>query len=98
MQMITSQSVLAKLANKLPPVSMPEVRQCFSTRKHEFLIDNRAKNRTIPPTLWFISDTFMGRQLKVVFIMDTDDTIYIKTAYEPNAIERQIYSRHAREI
>lgn len=98
MKMITSSGVLTKLANKLPPVSMAEIRECFGTRTHEFLIDNRVKNRTLPPTMWFISDTFMGRQLKVVFIQDTDGTIYIKTAYEPNAEERWIYSRYAGEI
>ena len=98
MQITASLKIRTKLANKNPPVNIGEVRECFATRDREFLIDDRENNRTIPPTMWFISDTFMGRKLKIAFIQDTDGTLHIKTAYDPNAQECWIYTTHAREI
>lgn len=75
---------------------MREIYECFATRDRKFLIDDREKNRTDPPTMWFISDTFMGRFLKVVFIRTTDKVV-IKTAYDPNQTEIGIYLAKAGE-
>ena len=98
MNLKVSPRIATKLANKMPPVSMGEVIECFATRDRSFLIDDRENNRTDPPTLWFISDTFMGRLLKVVFVQGHDGAIILKTAYNPNAEERWVYQNHAREL
>lgn len=98
MKLKVSPRIATKLANKTPPVSVGEVIECFSTRDRSFLIDDREKNRTDPPTLWFISDTFMGRLLKVVFVQGQDGSIILKTAYNPNAEERWVYQNHARDL
>ena len=98
MKMVMSPKVRAKLANKSPPVSRVEVEQCFASRDRGFLEDDREQNRTVPPTWWFISDTFMGRLLKVVFILLEDGTIVIKSAYEPNEEEIRIYYKFSEEL
>jgi len=64
----------------------------------EFLEDDREKKRTMPPTWWFISDTFMGLRLKVVFIRLEDGSIVIKTAHKPNQTEINIYTKYAKAI
>jgi hypothetical protein len=57
-----------------------------------FLVDDRKRNQTVPPTLWFIGETTDGRVLKVVFIYDQEhDTAIIKTAYEPDEEEIALY-------
>lgn len=89
-----SHTVLRKLLNK-HGVKIDEVEQCFANREGGFLEDTREKNRTMPPTLWFIAETDYGRWLKVVFIEFEDNRgIQIKTAYEPNAIEMEIYKKY----
>jgi len=97
MKLTVSPKIASKLASKAHPVSIGEVIECFATRDRTFLIDDRENNRTDPPTLWFISDTFMGRLLKVVFIMTKDGEVILKTAYNPSAEERWIYRTHSRE-
>ena len=97
MKLIASRRIVTKLASKSPPVSIGEVIECFATRDRSFLVDDRENNRTNPSTLWFISDTFMGRLLKVVFVQDPDGATILKTAYDPNADERWVYQIHARE-
>lgn len=72
--------------------------ECFATRDRSFLVDDREEHHTDPPTLWFISDTFMGRLLKVVFVQTQDGAVILKTAYDPNAEERWVYQTHAREL
>jgi hypothetical protein len=96
MKLTVSSKIATKLANKSPPVSIGEVIECFATRDRPFLIDDRENNRTDPPTLWFISDTSMGRLLKVVFIRTDDGEIILKTAYDPNDKERWVYQTLAR--
>lgn len=98
MRLIASPRIATKLANKTPPVSIGEVIECFATCDRSFLVDDRENNQTDPPTLWFISDTFMGRMLKVVFAHAPDGSVILKTAYDPNAEERWVYQTHAREL
>ena len=95
MKMYIAPTIRAKLANKVPPVSREEIEQCFATRTNSFLEDVREGNKTTPPTLWFISDTFMGRLLKIAFIRYEDGKIVIKTAYEPDKEELRIYKKFA---
>ncbi|MEJ2911873.1 ADP-ribosyl-(dinitrogen reductase) hydrolase [Pseudoalteromonas sp. C12FD-1] len=86
-------SVRMKLKNK-HNVSIYEVEECFSNREGSFLEDTREKNKTNPPTNWFIAETDYGRKLKVVFI-ELEDRIELKTAYEPNQEEIRIYQKYA---
>ena len=92
MKIIISPNIRSKLAKKEPPVSLEEIEQCFVERDRSFLEDTREEHRTLPPTLWFISNTYMGRLLKVVFI-ELENGMVIKTAYDPNHDERHIYQK-----
>ena len=93
MAIVISPKIRNKLAKKSSPVSSEEIEQCFVERKRSFLVDGRDDNRTIPPSLWFISNTYMGRLIKVVFVeLENGDTA-IKTAYDPNEDEKYIYHK-----
>lgn len=89
---VISDSIRAKLADK-HQVTEREVEQCFENIDGPLLIDNREDHRTDPPTLWFISRTNHNRLLKVAYIQ-RGNSIYLRTCYEPNETEMQIYSRH----
>lgn len=93
--LLISDAVLAKLKAS-HGVLRNEIEQCFSNRAGKLLVDTRALNRTVPPTLWFIASTNRGRALKVVF-MQKGDVVELKTAYEPNAVELKIYARFGKE-
>jgi hypothetical protein len=93
MALLLSPGVREKLARKSPPVKEEEIEQCFANRTGRYLLDEREDNRTDPPTRWFIAETNFGRKLKVAFILKGQDVI-IKTAYDPNQTELQIYRRH----
>lgn len=90
-----STKVKAKLQQK-HNVKEDEIYECFATCEKSFLIDTREDHQTDPPTHWFISETDYGRDLKVVFILNEDGDIEIKTAYEPNETEIYIYSKFAK--
>jgi hypothetical protein len=75
-------------------VGLDEVRQCFLNRDGRLLIDSREKNKTNPPTLWFIAETNKKRALKIVYIL-IDGVVYLKTAYEPSEEETRIYRKFA---
>ncbi len=76
-------------------VKSEEIEECFLNREKGYLEDTRADHVTDPPTRWFIAKTDVGRLLKVVWIMDEVAGITIKTAYEPNEKEIEIYTKHA---
>lgn len=42
-------------------VTMTEVEECFYNRDGGLFEDIREKNKTFPPTQWFISETNVGR-------------------------------------
>ena len=93
--LLLTPNVRQKLANKIPPVSEQEIRECFRNRTHAFLKDTRRKNKTNPPTLWFIAQTNKRRRLKIVFIRRTINSCIIKTAYGPDKNEEFIYEEKA---
>jgi hypothetical protein len=71
-----------------------EVFQAFEKRvRGKYLQDTRPEHLTVPVTNWFISKTNSERELKVVFVYYAapEDTVVIKTCYEPNEDERQIW-------
>ncbi len=76
-------------------MSEREVEQCFENRDGSFLKDSREAHLTDPPTLWFIAETNKGRLLKVCFV-NQENKIFIKTSYEPNSAEIEIYNRKAK--
>jgi len=92
MNLSISTAVREKLANKTPPVTESEIIQCFANRNRSALIDTRADNMTNPLTRWFIAETDFGRKLKVAYMPFTDK-IVIKSAYDPNPVEQQIYNK-----
>lgn len=92
MALVISASVQAKLSAKKPPVTRAELEQCFANRTGIYLLDEREEHASDPPTRWFIAETYYGRKLKVMFIQKDEDTV-IRTAYDPNVTEMQIYSK-----
>ena len=67
--------------------------QCFANKTGRLLDDDREDHRTDPPTHWFISETDAGRELKIIFVRETD-AIFLKSAFEPNEEERRIYNKY----
>ena len=94
--LIIDDSVEIKLAMK-HSVMKDEVMQCFANRdlRRNYLGDKRDRNQTWPPTLWFIARTDSNRELKVVFLSLKDGNILLKTAHEPNDMEKRIYLKHS---
>ncbi len=90
--LIVSQKVIDKLKSQ-HQVVLAEVEQCFANRTGKLLTDNRELRKTNPPTLWFLAKTNKGRILKVVYIQKGHE-VQLKSAFDPNAIEIDIYSRH----
>ncbi len=93
MALIISPKVREKLANKIPPVTEPEVRECFGNRTGKTLIDDREEHQTKPPTRWFIAETKAGRRLKIVFIRTKSGDHILKTAYDPDETEELIHEQ-----
>lgn len=93
MPLQVSNRIKEKLSQK-HGVRVEEVEDCFSNREKGFLEDDREDHKTNPPTLWFVAETDYGRILKIVFI-EKDNTIFLKTAYEPNSKEIDMYERLA---
>ncbi len=89
MQIIISKNIAAKLKDK-HAVKVREVEQCFENLTDGFLEDTREQHKSDPPTMWFIAPTNTNRILKVVFVC-SDNKFYIRTAYEPNVKELDIY-------
>ena len=86
-----SPGVLEKLSEK-HKVTPKEINECFDNQCGIFLVDDRENRRTDPSTLWFVAETNKGRLLIIVFIYQ-DGQHQIKTAYEPNDVEIEIYER-----
>lgn len=89
-----SEHVLTKLQAK-HQVQLKHVEQCFMNREFSYLEDTRENRATNPPTFWFIAETDQRRLLKVVFIGHPDGIVELKTAYEPNDLEKKIYYEKA---
>ena len=97
MTLVISPKVREKIANKNPPVTEAEIRECFANRSGMYLHEEREDHKTDPPTRWFISQTDYGRNLKIAFIQEEGDVI-IRTAYKPNRDELRIYNRVTRQV
>ena len=86
-----SDSVSIKIQTK-HQVNRSEVVQFFTNRSGKLLLDTREKHQTKPPTLWFIAKTNKNRSLKIVYIQ-SKDKVQLKSAFEPNEIEFEIYRK-----
>lgn len=93
MALKVSKSVEEKLREK-HSVSVREVKQCFANLQGGALEDTRAQHRTDPVTQWFISETDKGRSLKVIFMVDREKNIIIKSAYPPEKAAVKIYNNN----
>lgn len=93
--LIASTRIVTKLKQK-HNVTLDEVEECISNLdpSYKLLTDIREGNTTIPPTLWFVSETNSGRILKVVVIIDENNDIHLKTAYKANPTEIMIYNNN----
>jgi hypothetical protein len=89
--LVISAGVREKLDNKHGGVSEKEIDQCFENLCGFYLVDDREDNRTDPATLWFVSETNARRTLKVCFMV-IDGNIHIKSAYEPDYTEIELYN------
>jgi hypothetical protein len=92
-----AKTILTKIQGR-HGVSPKEVEECFINRDGGYLIDNRENHQTNPQTLWFIAETNKGRLLKICFVPkgdDNEDGPTLKSAFEPNDIEKLIYQRKA---
>ena len=94
--LIISPEIEVKLIKK-HGVRRIDIIQCFLNKEGSYLEDTRINNATIPPTLWFISETHQTIPLKIVFVFK-DGNIYLKTAYPPNEHEIRIYNRIGKSL
>jgi hypothetical protein len=92
MALIISARVHEGLAGQKPPVTPGEIRECFATRTGRYLLDRREDHQSDSPTKWFISDTYYGRKLKIVFTLKGDDVV-IRSACWARDDEIRIYSK-----
>lgn len=95
--MLIAKTILKKIQEK-HNVSIREVEECFANRCGHFLRDTREVHQTIPPTLWFIAETNKGRLLKICFVPQgpgNENGPTLKSAFEPNEIEKDIYQKKA---
>lgn len=85
-----SPKVREKLTTK-HRVNEDEIAQCFANRTHTHCIDIRAQHRTNPITRYFISETDVGRKLKIAFMPFGED-LHIRTAFEPDKADLDDYT------
>ncbi|HJW25142.1 MAG TPA: hypothetical protein VJ576_09610 [Rhodocyclaceae bacterium] len=97
MKLIISQTMRDKLANKEPPVSEGDIRQCFGNLTHQPLIDTREEHRTNPPTRWFVAETDYGRKIKIMYVPEPTG-IFIKSAYDATENIQRIYNKYAKPL
>ena len=76
-------------------VSLIEVEEAFFLHRNKWLVDDRRRHQTTPKTVWFIGETSSGRLLKIVMIPYLDKGFCsLRTAYEPDLAEVQLYEQN----
>jgi hypothetical protein len=71
-----------------------EVRECFMNRCGRVCTDDREEHRTDPATQWFVSETHVGRLLKIVYVEDNEH-VYLKSAYPATKVVQEMFNRNA---
>lgn len=92
--LVISPAILSKLRDK-HGVERREVEQAFENKCGTFLLDEREDHKSDPPTLWFVAPTNGRRLLKVVFIF-REGKVFLRTAYDADAITQSIYDAKGR--
>jgi uncharacterized DUF497 family protein len=88
MRLVVYPEIEQKLLEK-HRVSVAEVEQAFLNRTSPMAKEVRPQHLGKDPRYWFISETDLGRRLKVVFVDDaTEPAPVIITAYEPAPTHR----------
>ena len=95
--MDTPLHISTKTSNKLKEkhnLTEDEVQSIYKKYYGILLEDIREKNRTYPPTEWFISRTSEGGLLKICIIVREDLGIaFLKTCYIPDKNEVKIFKK-----
>ncbi|MDD9950380.1 MAG: ADP-ribosyl-(dinitrogen reductase) hydrolase [Zetaproteobacteria bacterium] len=92
MQLICSEEIESKLLEK-HGIELWEVEFSFANFEGYPLEDNRAQHRSIPTTVWFLSETHDGRVLKVVIIPEPEKGFAVlRTAYEADTQEIELWN------
>ncbi|NOZ37144.1 MAG: ADP-ribosyl-(dinitrogen reductase) hydrolase [Gammaproteobacteria bacterium] len=78
-------------------VTEKEVAECFHNRDRVALRDTREDHQTNPPTWWLISETNHCRALKLIFMVK-DGNAVLKSAFEPNQQEADMYDKSAKYL
>ncbi len=93
-ELVFAPSIVMKLLEKNPPVTVSEVEEAFFQWDGYWVLDDREDHRTIPPTYWFLSETLEGRLLKVVIkLVPNTDYAYVRTSYDAYEEEINIYEQ-----
>ena len=93
--LVISSRILDKLKTK-HNVPRDEIVECFTNVRGRFLLDLREDHQTDPPTEWFVSETNMGRLLKIAFMHDRhNNKVILKSAFTPEPEAIRIYNTHA---
>jgi len=88
---IISKRTKTKLLEK-HNVTEKEVTECFYNRDRTALKDPREEHQTDPPTLWIIAETNHCRSLKLIFMV-SEGNVILKSAFEPNQNEIDMYDK-----
>lgn len=75
-------------------VTEKEVKECFLNRCGRHAVDPREEHKTDPETRWFVSETHLGRKLKIVYVED-DENVYLKSAYPATPTIQSIFETFA---
>jgi len=90
-KLIATETVRAKLWDE-HELDFEEVLEAWEGCSGPWLVDDREKNRTTPPTVWALAWTDLGRLLKLVVIPHRAQGIAVlRTAFEPDEDEVKLY-------
>lgn len=93
-QIVASTRIIEKILI-IHKVDILEVEEAFNNWIGRALVDDRAQDKTIPPTVWFCSSTYEGRILKVIGIPDKKSKEFIlKSCYEAEDWEIDLYEEN----
>ena len=94
MRLVATDAVKSKLWDERD-LSFEEVLEAWESCSGPWFIDDRARNRSNPPTVWALPCTDLGRLLKLVVIPHREKGISVlRTAFEPDEDEVKLYENN----
>lgn len=87
-----SEKIEAKIWDK-HQLKRSDVEECFLNRVGGLLEDSREEHKTDPATQWFIASNNTGKTIKVVFMVLSNGDVILKSAFEANKAEIDIYAK-----